>query len=102
MENYEFKEENYITHQSSEDECSTQEEITMEKIIFDSNLPDDYQDVWDEFHVKMPCSSFNTYRRRSQPEKKLNKWYLIGSILTQPITNPQELSVNYFFFLIFF
>eukprot|EP01091_Cochliopodium_minus_P018427 TRINITY_DN7475_c0_g1_i1.p1 TRINITY_DN7475_c0_g1~~TRINITY_DN7475_c0_g1_i1.p1 ORF type:complete len:639 (-),score=198.56 TRINITY_DN7475_c0_g1_i1:26-1942(-) len=93
IENQSTEKEIRESFDESEQDVHTckEQQLKLEHLDFDPNLPDEYIDKWDEYHVKLPCSPSNTYRRRTEPEKKLNKWYLIGSVLSYPITNTQEL-----------
>lgn len=76
--------------------------MNTQTLKFEELLPSEYEDRWDEEHVKLPCSPQNTYRRRSQPEKKLSKWYLIGTVLSPPMTTAEQLEVPFpFMFAVF-
>jgi poly(ADP-ribose) glycohydrolase len=51
--------------------------------------PSSFKDVWDENHVRMPCSSQCQYP--VGPSKVEKKWQLIAESLRKPITNSFEL-----------
>lgn len=48
-------------------------------------------DAWDELHVRLPCSPRNTYRRKSNRDKDLSRWYLIQTSLADGIATSQDL-----------
>lgn len=54
-------------------------------------LPPFYEDMWNNYYVRLPCSPKNKYEKN---EQNLNKWYLIQSILSRPILNSIELEVT--------
>lgn len=79
----------------------------------DPDLPPEYQDAWDDTHVRLPCSPRNTYRRRSNKDKDLSRferhtakryidtewvfvfvsarWYLIQTALAEGIASSTDL-----------
>lgn len=52
-------------------------------------FPSSFKDVWDENHVRMPCSSQCLYPISKSEVKK--KWILITEALSRPIRNSYEL-----------
>jgi poly(ADP-ribose) glycohydrolase len=50
-----------------------------------------YEDAWDEWHVKLPCSPQNTYTRADCPNIKLPKWSLIVSSFSNKIRTSYDL-----------
>eukprot|EP00005_Dracoamoeba_jomungandri_P002411 CAMPEP_0174250514 /NCGR_PEP_ID=MMETSP0439-20130205/663_1 /TAXON_ID=0 /ORGANISM="Stereomyxa ramosa, Strain Chinc5" /LENGTH=517 /DNA_ID=CAMNT_0015330605 /DNA_START=591 /DNA_END=2144 /DNA_ORIENTATION=- len=48
-----------------------------------AELPEVYNDTWDNSHVRFPCSPKNVYQRLNHPSKPyLSRWYLIVNVLT--------------------
>ena len=51
--------------------------------------PSDYKDIWDENHVRLPCSSQCQYPVAKSEVKR--KWQLITEALSKPIKNSYQL-----------
>jgi hypothetical protein len=97
QENHESKEDN---KEDGEKKDKKQEPLPYHGPDNLTETPyDSYEDVWDEEHVKMPFSPENTYKKKSNPNKTLSKWYLIQSVLQSDIMDSSDLEV---FFGVFY
>eukprot|EP01133_Synstelium_polycarpum_P001179 gene1179-1356_t len=51
-----------------------------------------YNDVWNTQYVKLPCSKNNVYKSLEPNDNRyLSKWYLINTVLLNPIENSESL-----------
>lgn len=66
------------------------EVVTVRKSVIPL-ATDEYQDAWDDAHVKLACSPQNSYRQVADLNTSLPKWELVKSSLTAPITNSRDL-----------
>ena len=58
-------------------------------------FPDQFRDVWDSNHVRMPCSKKCLYPVEGSVSKQLKpKWELISLSLSKPIQNSQQLEAG--------
>ena len=65
--------------------------ISLDFELFKSVQQNNSSDMWDSIHVRLPCSSSNTYMH-NRTKKNLSTWYLIQTALTsQPICNTFQL-----------
>lgn len=56
--------------------------------------PTEFQDIWDDAHVKMPCSSRNLFPVVDEETEELqnkSRWELIKETLSKEFTNPLDL-----------
>lgn len=66
----------------------------MPAILDDLSVSEDeFEDIWDREHVKLPFSSCNTYRKKNNPAAELNKWYLIEAALQSDFCDSNDLEV---------
>ena len=48
-------------------------DIDVDDLPYSVQLPAQFDDVWDAFHVKLPCSSSYLYKKKSDPDNRLPK-----------------------------
>lgn len=66
--------------------------LPIQKDICPEPFPRDYRDVWDSFHVRMPCSPENKCPVLQNGEKVIeSRWDLIEKSLLQDITSSYDL-----------